>query len=197
MQRAPFSVFVCDRYNNRICEFAWNGQWKRTLDVPCGLSGPRGICLSPDEKTLAVADRYNYRVVIINLYGRAPPQTVGHCGSGPGMFTHPFDVAFTPDGKHLVVADSNLKSVQVLGLDGSFVHRISCNYSGVRAVAVDGDGNILIHTIHHLKVFSPTGKLLNDSLGGSDGHSAVNCGLAVDPGGINAVANSGTTITIL
>jgi DNA-binding beta-propeller fold protein YncE len=101
-------------------------------------------------------------------------------GSGDGQFNFPVDVRFTPDRQQLVVADYYNKRVQVLGLDGSFVHEMPLG-ACAHAVAVDAVGNIIAATPNHVKVFSPEGTLLHDRLGGLDVDFAALGGLAIDP----------------
>ena len=150
------------------------------LDTP-RLEYPYGICLSPDETTLAVACADSHCIKLISVDGSVAPRTIGgERGSGDGQLNYPLDVRFTPDGQQLVVADSCNDRVQVLSLDGSFVRKIELDDYAV-AVAVDAAGNIIATTDKHVKVFSPEGTLLHDRLGGLEMEDAAWGGLAIDP----------------
>jgi hypothetical protein len=48
-------------------------------------------------------------------------------------------------------------------------------------VAVDVDGNIIVTTDNHVKVFSPEGTMLDDRLGELEMEEAACGGLAIDP----------------
>ena len=190
------SFFVLDSDSNRICQHNLRGgRFKRTLPEVPGLpwreANLSSICVSPDETMLAVSDHANHRVVLLRLDGSQPALSLGRQGEGDGEFQRPMDVRFTPDGLRVVVADTFNKRIQVMTLDDKFVFKIDCG-EPVRAVAVDGDGNILAATVDHVKVFSSEGVLMQDKLGGLEMENRLgNCGLAIDPGsGRIAVAAS-------
>jgi DNA-binding beta-propeller fold protein YncE len=178
------SVFVGENFTYRIREFNQSdGSLVRLVCTKGGLSGPRRMCLSPDETVLAVASTDNHCVKVIRVDGSEAPRTIGgRKGAEDGQFNCPVDVHFTPDGTRLVVADFFNKCVQVLGLDGSFVRKIPLG-ANARAVAVDAVGNIMAATKRRVKVFSPDGTLLHDRLGRGLGEfgSAAFGGLAIDP----------------
>jgi DNA-binding beta-propeller fold protein YncE len=173
------SVFIGEYGNNRISESNQSdGAFVRVLDTP-GLRNPYGICLSPDETTLAVACADSNRIKLISVDGSVAPRTIGgEQGSGDGQLNSPLDVRFTPDGQQLVVADRNNKRVHCLALDGSFVRKMPLG-AQCRAVAVDAAGNIIAATDQHVKVFSPEGTLLHDRLGGLEMIEAALSGLAI------------------
>jgi DNA-binding beta-propeller fold protein YncE len=179
VSRLSSSVFISEL----ICISEFNqsdGTFVRVLDTQ-GLEEPYGICLSPDETTLAVACASNNCIKLISVGGSVAPRTIGgEQGSGDGQLNYPLDVRFTPDGQQLVVADSGNNRVQCLALDGSFVREIPFG-AQARAVAVDAAGNIIVTTGKHVKVFSPEGRLLHDRLGGLVMDSAAVGGLAIDP----------------
>jgi DNA-binding beta-propeller fold protein YncE len=180
VSRLGSSIFIGEVGNNRISEFNQaDGAFVRVLDTP-GLQLPWGMCLSPDETTLAVTCADSDCIKVICVDGSKAPRTIGGVdGSGDGQFNCPMDVHYTPDGQQLVVADFGNKRVQVLGLDGSFVRKMPLG-AFARAVAVDAVGNIIATTSKHVKVFSPEGMLLHDRLGGLDMGAALG-GLAINP----------------
>jgi DNA-binding beta-propeller fold protein YncE len=120
--------------------------------------------------------------MLFGVDGSEAPRTIGgeEGGGGDGQFNYPCNVCFTPDGQQLVVADNGNSRVQVLALDGTFVHKMELG-ALVYAVAVDAAGNIIATTVNHVKVFSPEGTLLHDRLGGLRMNETAWDGLAVDP----------------
>jgi DNA-binding beta-propeller fold protein YncE len=147
--RLSSSVFIGEHGNDRISEFNQSdGAFARVLDTP-GLENPRGMCLSPDESTLAVACAFGSdRIKLISIDGSVASKTIGKWGSGEGQLKRPLDVHFTPDGQQLVVADYLNHRVHWLALDGSFVCQIPLGAAS-HAVAVDAAGNVVAATEKH------------------------------------------------
>jgi DNA-binding beta-propeller fold protein YncE len=181
VSRLGSSIFIGEYRNRRISEFNQvDGAFVRVLDTP-GLLSPQGMCLSPDETTLAVACCASNCIKVILVDGSKAPRTIGGVmGSGDEQLGYPVDVRFTPDGQQLVVADCANSRVQVLGLGGSFVRKMPLG-NVAHAVAVDAVGNIIAATPKHVKVFSPEGTLLHDRLAGLEVGLAAFGGLAIDP----------------
>jgi DNA-binding beta-propeller fold protein YncE len=126
VSRLSRSIFIGEWGNGRISEFNQSdGAFVRVLDTP-GLNCPCGMCLSPDETTLAVACCDHDCIMLFRVDGSEAPRTIGgeEGGGDDGQFNGPNDVRFTPDGQQLVVADNGNCRVQVLSLDGSFVRKI-------------------------------------------------------------------------
>jgi DNA-binding beta-propeller fold protein YncE len=197
VSRLGSSVFVSEYGNGRISEFNQSdGAFVRVLDTP-GLVQPCGICLNPDETTLAVVCSRSHCIKLVSVDGSVAPRTIGGDwrvggeGSDDGQLLVPSDVRFTPDGQQLVVADLCNNRAQCLALDGSFVRKMPLG-AYCLAVAVDAAGNIIAATPKHVKVFSPEGTLLHDRLGGLEMEDAACGGLAIDPSsGRIAVGDNG------
>jgi DNA-binding beta-propeller fold protein YncE len=194
----------CNRFN-RISEFNQSdGAFVRVLDTP-GLGFPDGICLSPDETTLAVAQSSD-RIILFSVDGSKARRVIRSAGSGDGQFARAMNVHFTADGEQLVVSDCGSRAqcrlqrakLQVFGLsDGSFVRKIDVG-AQPHSVAVDAVGNIIVTTEKHVKVFSSEGTLLHDRLGGLVIVNAAFGGLAIDPvTGRIAVGDAGAGIVHL
>jgi DNA-binding beta-propeller fold protein YncE len=156
----------------------------RVLDTP-GVRNPYGICLSPDETTLAVACTWRDGITLFSVDGSKAPRVIKSWGSG-GMDVCDgrslrWTFCFTADGEQLVVADRDNNYVQ--GMDvagGSFGRNLDVG-AEPHAVAVDAVGNIIVTTDKHVKVFSSEGTLLHDRLGGLEIGKAALGGLAIDP----------------
>ena len=124
-------------------------------------------------------------------------------GSRDGYFTRPVQVAFTPDGLHIAVADrSNIRVQLILIADGSFVRKMEItkpNRDYVSGVAVDRAGNIVILTDEYLWLFDITGRVIHDRLGGKEmcPSGGRYCALAMDPvHGRLAVAKTGGKVQV-
>jgi sugar lactone lactonase YvrE len=180
VSRLSSSIFISEHNNSRISEFNQSdGAVVRVLDTP-GVRQPYGMCLSPDETTLAAACGSNNCIKLYRVDGSEAPRTIGENGVGDGQFNSPSDVHFTPDGQQVVVADQGNNRVQVLSLDGSFVRKIELG-DYANAVAVDAAGNLIATTANAVKVFSPEGTLLHDRLGGLEFSEITACALAIEP----------------
>ena len=146
---------------------------------------------------MAVA-RGDGKIKLFSVDGGKTPRRIGSWGSGDGQFSSALDVRFTADGEQLVVADRDNICVQIFDLsDGSFVRKINVG-AKPHAVAVDADGNIIVTTDNHVKVFSSEGTLLHDRLGGLVIGKAAGGGLDIDPvTGRIAVGDAGAGIVHL
>jgi len=69
-------------------------------DAPCG-STPNSLALSPDEKTLFIANADNNVVAVFDLSRRGKSRSLGFIPVG----WYPTSVRVTPDGRHLLVAN--------------------------------------------------------------------------------------------
>ena len=96
---------------------------------------PQGMCLSPNEDLLAVAsDEHCVHFIQLDPSSQLLPSTassaiaqppiqqqcsasmwsIGVYGVAAGQLKNPHDVSFTPDGAHIMVADTLNHRVQVL-----------------------------------------------------------------------------------
>ncbi|MFT4038868.1 MAG: hypothetical protein QM692_11860 [Thermomicrobiales bacterium] len=82
------------------------------------LNKPRGIALSADTLTAAIADTMNVRVSIwtrpsASSTAWAPFTTIGSPGSGPGGLAFPTGVAISPDAHTIWIADATNNRIAV------------------------------------------------------------------------------------
>lgn len=65
------SVFIVDKYNNRIQEFTYSGQFKKSIgkygNIESCLNNPSDICYSEKTKSLYITDTNNNRISIYSL----------------------------------------------------------------------------------------------------------------------------------
>lgn len=168
-------IFISEPFHCRVSQFDQaSGQHVFDFAIP-RLGSPRGMCLSPDEKCLAVADSSMGTVHLVDVAKareNVPDEwgwcrRVGRRGWGNSCLQNPFDVAFSGrNGKHLVVADHGNFRIQVLrAADGAFVstllsadwgddvHSGDAHENSVRGLCVDNQGNIVCIDSHSVRVF--------------------------------------------
>lgn len=152
------------------------------INMPHGLlQAPAGLSLSPDDTKVAVAD-LNGSIHILSLDNSTEPETFS-------LDNNPIDVAWTPDGQQLVVADRDddlgtSGCIQVLNAtDGSFVRKIELGpVANANGVCVDRSGNIVVLTDDHVRVYSSAGELIHDQVGGLEFDCRTGCaGICIEP----------------
>lgn len=133
-------------------------QIEATGRVPSGGDHPCHLAVDPSGRWLAVANYGSGSVSVLGLGddGGAGPMahTLQHQGRGPDpdrqAGPHAHGVAFTPDGRHLVVADLGIDRVSVYGIDpgdGSLTFRSDAGVAagaGPRSVAFLPDGSTCV-----------------------------------------------------
>ncbi len=109
------TVWVADEGNDRISIWTkTRGGWQLQATIGSKLfqrdifDHPNGVAISPDGKTIWVADTENFRIAVWTKTGGAwrPQTTFGSFGSGDDRLDHPFGVTAAADGKTVWVADT-------------------------------------------------------------------------------------------
>lgn len=151
-------IFVTDSGNNRIEIFRPAAAGATYLTEIAGglLSAPVGIAIDQATGDLYVSDSGNNRIVRLVSDGAATPTytldptfTSPAAGSGAGQIgDFAADVELAPDGD-LLVADPGDDKVQRYDSTGAFVREFDGTgspsaFTGLRDIAVDGDGDILV-----------------------------------------------------
>lgn len=72
---------------------------------------PRGVCTTPDDKLLLVAD--DQCVHVFDARTGTPMRKIGACGSGKTELQCAMGICLSPDGERLFVADHHNRRVQV------------------------------------------------------------------------------------
>ncbi|XP_011406283.1 PREDICTED: E3 ubiquitin-protein ligase TRIM71-like [Amphimedon queenslandica] len=142
---------------------------------------PFGLLLLEDR--LYVSDHTLNRVQYFSATTGYYIGQFGHQGNGNGQFSNP--CGMSTDGKgNILVADLNNNRVQVFKEDGTFVQVIQCD-GRATDVAVDNEGkiHITIENQHHVKVFSPDGKIHLDTYNNPAGNFNNPNGIAIDDEG--------------
>jgi sugar lactone lactonase YvrE len=78
---------------------------------------PEHVCVSPDERSLFISDRWNCRIQVFDMDGHFI-RCFGERGTGPGQFREPKQMAFTPDGR-LLVSDRENNRIQIFTPSGA------------------------------------------------------------------------------
>lgn len=165
-----------------------DGSFVCMLNTEIPLTSQEGIAASPDGTTVALTDLGSCASVrLVRLDGREEaPRRIAQ-----GQLSNPCDVAFTPDGNHLVVADRGREyaddardSIKIINAtNGTVEHEWDC--ANVQSVAVDQGGNVVaiectdksnpfLHEEHEVTVFSPTGTRLPCAFGVQTGAHSPN-----------------------
>ncbi len=110
---------------------------------------PSGLALSPDERTLAVANGHSDTVSIINTETLSTVQVKIPTFPESALGSQPIGAAFAPDGKTLYVACGGNNAVAVLTLSGDRWTVAGAVPTGwfPSGIAVDGEGELRIVNI--------------------------------------------------
>ena len=159
-------------------------------------SYPMALALSPDGQTLAMMDfqsgpEAQHAVVLVQANAieneDKEPLVCGR-GSAGVRFQEPNDVAFSLDGRHLLVADRGV--IWILdAASGSLVQRIEVE-GDAQGLAVDSQGQIIVVTDTRVQLFAPVPgcDLVDPYVGGLDLDKRGGKSVAVRADGLIAVA---------
>ena len=100
-----------------------HGRWRDGVGTAARFNNPEGLAISPDGKTLFIADSRNNRIRKMDLAsnsvstvaGRSFPGSNDGVGTGAGFYA-PKGIAITPDGKTLYVSDSGNNMIRKIDL---------------------------------------------------------------------------------
>jgi DNA-binding beta-propeller fold protein YncE len=138
------TLLICDFGNNRVVEVSARGEFMRAIAV----SRPWGI--AERDGVIAVSLCWTHTVVLLQYESGAVKSEVtigsGIAGNADGQLFYPRGVAFTTDGRYILVADCwNDRVSKFSTASGEFVaHVISNGISYPRDVLQCEDGNIVV-----------------------------------------------------
>ena len=143
-----------------------HGRWRDGVGTAARFNNPEGLAISPDGKTLFIADSRNNRIrkmdlgtnAVSTVAGRAFPGSNDGVGTGAGFYA-PKAVAVSPDGKTLYVSDSGNNMIRKIGLTTGTVSTVAgkgalasgsddgvgaaASFREPRGLAITPDGSIL------------------------------------------------------
>ena len=169
-------LYIGNRHNNRIEVLGTDGQFIRQIGAG-QLREPWGVTVNNNH--VFIAEWGNNRISVFTLEGQLI-RTIGSLGSGPGQFSNPSAVAFSPDGD-MYVADWSNRRIQVFNSDGVYQREFGggqLNYP--LNILITADGHVLVADQHNNRVviFNTTGQLIHSFQVGSQPY-----GLAIDRNG--------------
>jgi DNA-binding beta-propeller fold protein YncE len=139
------TLLICDWGNNRVVEVSARGEFMRDIAVEGRLWG-----IAEQDGVIAVSLYYDHTVVLLQYESGAvkPEVTIGSgtAGDADGQLFYPRGVAFTTDGRYILVADHGNDRVSKFSADsGAFVAHVISN--GIRYptdVLQCEDGSIVV-----------------------------------------------------
>ncbi|HNB54938.1 MAG TPA: hypothetical protein PK530_23515, partial [Anaerolineales bacterium] len=149
-------ALVADPYEGKGIELVPDTFFGSPGTEPGQFNHPRNLAVGPDG-TIFVADADNHRIQhlnsdgsVINVWGSFADILQG--SAPPGTFNQPWDVALSPDGAFVYVADTWNHRVQKFTANGEFVTMWGTfgqaetpdAFWGPRDVSVDASGNVFV-----------------------------------------------------
>jgi len=171
-------------------------------------SSPYYVDFSPDGLRLVVCDTNNHRIQLfgVNDYNIEHITSYGTDGSqlpapGDGEFGYPKGAVFSPDGSHILVADSGNNRFQMLGISNDVItHEFTYDGGGIllapSGVCFSPDGAriaVVEKTIRRFQVFGFDGSAIAHQV--SFGTSGTTNGEFVSPLDIS-FNNDGTRLVV-
>jgi len=175
------NVWVADTYNNRIQEFASDGQFLQALGV-VALTLPHGLAIDRSGN-IWVASTFSHQVDEFAGDGRLL-RTFGAGGSEVGQFRYPVGIAADSKGS-IWVADSVNNRIQEFSNGGAFIREFGSLGSGngqfldPHGVVVDAGGNVWTAD-ERVQEFTSTGSFVQAFHAGEHGRPG---GIALDSAG--------------
>lgn len=188
------TLLVADTHYHRILRYTPDGALVGELGgegrEPGRFIYPTGLAAAADGTLYVSEFGGNDRIQAFGPDGRFLRQW-GSYGEEPGQFKRPQGIALS--GDVLYVADAANHRIQAFGADGRFLRQ----WDGVQypyAVAVDGDGHVLVaeYGRHRISRFTSEGRLVGAAGRAGDGPGELNTPWCVlSAGDTVVVADSG------
>lgn len=186
-------ALVADPYEGKAITLVPDNAFGTTGAEPGQFNHPRNLAVAPDG-TLFVADADNHRIQhlnpdgsVINAWGTFADVLQGN--APPGTMNQPWDVAVSPDGAFVYVADTWNHRIQKYTADGEFVTmwgtfgqaETPVAFWGPRSVEVDSNGNVFVSDTGNKRIviFDENGNFL-----GEFGEEGFEPGMFYEPVGI-------------
>ena len=171
-------LYIVNSSSNRIEVVESNGTFVRQIGAG-HLSGSYGVTVH--NKHVFVAEYRNHRISVFTLDGQLI-RTIGSYGSGPGQFSNPYAVAFTPeDGRDMYVADYGNSRIQVFNANGVYQREFGKGQvANPWDIISTADNHLLVadYSNSRVVIFNTMGQFIHSFQVGS-----YPCGLAIDHNG--------------
>jgi len=181
-------IYVADVGIRKVVAFDPDGKVRAVYGREGELENPTDTAVSPDGRSLYVADSKAHRIAIFDIGTARRLRTIGRRGSGEGEFNFPTSVAFDSAGNLLVVDQINAR-VQVLTEEGRYLDQFGglgmgyANFVRPKDVAVDEAGFVYITdaAFGNVQIFDADLRLLTyvGSSGENPGQFKIASGVAV------------------
>jgi len=142
-------IYVADLGIRKVVAFDPDGKVRAAYGREGELENPTDVTVSPDGRSLYVADSKAHRVVVFDVASARQLRAIGRRGQAEGEFNFPSAVAFDSSGNLLVVDQINAR-VQVLTETGRFLDQLGglgtgyANFVRPKDVAVDEAGFVYV-----------------------------------------------------
>jgi sugar lactone lactonase YvrE len=177
-------IWIADTPRARILELGLNGRINRVMALE---PGTEPVDLVQVNNRIAVSDRANHRIIILDMDGNKV-STWGSRGGDMGEFIYPGLMAEGPENR-LIVADILNRRVVTFSPSGRFPQLVAKpglkkgQIARPKGIALDGDNNIWVGDGYTgtLQLFSSSGNFLGlATIGGETLRANAPMGLWVD-----------------
>jgi len=92
-----------------------------TGSAPGVFTSASGVAINREGTLIAISELHAHRVRLLGISGNTITHlsTYGSFGTGDQNLHYPMDVAFSPDGKYLAIADAYHHRIQIVAVDGT------------------------------------------------------------------------------
>lgn len=181
-------VYVADAGVGAVIAFSPEGEIRAVYGQDGVLTNPTDAAIAPDGDQLFVTDSRSHRVVVFDLATGEHLRSFGERGGGPGQFSFPTSLAFSPAGDLFVVDQLNAR-IQIFEPDGNYLDEFGGRGVGFgnlvrpKDVVVDEEGLVYVvdNAFNNLQLFDPDLSLLTfvGQAGGEPGQFLGASGVAV------------------
>ncbi len=181
-------IYVSDAGVGAVIAFGPEGDIRAVYGQRGELANPTDSAVSPDGAQLYVADSKGHRIVVFELDSGQSVRSFGVRGSGPGEFSFPTSLDFSPAGELFVVDQLNAR-VQIFDPGGGYLEEFGGRGVGFgnlvrpKDVVVDESGLVYVvdNAFNNIQLFGPDLELLTfvGQAGGEPGQFLGASGIAV------------------